>query len=142
MSVAHHHSTDQEIEQIVYFLRLFRPNELGFLLDIGSKWSQFDTDRFEKITIVFNKTFNTHQTVNIVQQTLTFFNRNPSLSFIHNFSLNEMTDRHLNPFRSDCPVCGSNLQQIPASMQLVKLYCLKGRLTEGTTLDRVKHTQH
>ncbi|CAF1429914.1 unnamed protein product [Adineta ricciae] len=130
MSETNYHCTDQEIKQIVYFLRLFRPNELGFLLNIGSKWSRYDPNRLERITFLFNSTFKTNQPVNIVQHTLTFFDRNRSLSFNHNFPLNEIAVQQLDPFRSDCPVCGNNLHLIAASVQLVKMYCLKGRMIE------------
>ena len=63
MNETRHYCTDQEIKQIVYFLRLFQPNELGFLLDVGKRWSIFDPDRLEKITVLFNNKFKTNQSV-------------------------------------------------------------------------------
>lgn len=131
----HHCCHDQEIRQLVYFLRLFRPNELEFLLDIGRQWSHFDPDRIEKITILFNQTFQTDQAITGVQQKLTFSQRNPSLSFDYKLLINQLIDQQLNPFRSDCPVCGSSLHHNNASIHPVKLYSLKGQLIEDIRFD-------
>lgn len=124
-------TTDEEIRQLTYFLRFFRPNELAFLVDVGCRWSRFDPDRIDKITSLVNKTFNIKQTTNVVQHALTFFARNTSLSFTHNFSTDELIGHQLSPFRSDCPVCESDLDATCASMKLVKMYCVKGQMVEG-----------
>ena len=132
MNESHHHTTEDEIKQLAYFLQFFRPNELGFLLDAGSKWSRFDPDRTVKITSLFNRTFNTKQSLDVVLQTLTFFGRNQSLSFNHKLPCDEIMCHQLEPFTDDCPVCGSDLHALRATAKSVKMYCLRGRMIEST----------
>jgi hypothetical protein len=132
MSATYHHTTEEEIKQIAYFLQFFRPNELGFLLDAGSKWSRFDPDRITKITSLFNRTFDTSHSWNVVLQTLTFFGRNQSLCFSNKFRSDEIMCHQLEPFREDCPVCGSDLYALRATVKSVKMYCLRGRMIEST----------
>lgn len=131
MNTIHSRTTNEEIKQLIHFLQYFRPNELEFLLDVSRRWSRFDPDRIKKITSLLNKTLNTEQTIDIVQHTLAYFTNNTSLGFTHNFSAMELIGHQLNPFRLDCPVCGSELDVTRARIKHVKMYSLKGQMVEG-----------
>jgi hypothetical protein len=129
-------TTVVETKQLVHFFQFFRPNELAFLIDVHGRWSRFDPYRLEKITCLLRQTFDCDQSFSIVQQVLTYFTLNSSLSLTNKHSVDRILreageNHHLNPYRDDCPLCSSRLDPCHSKIKRVKLYCSKGDLTEG-----------
>jgi hypothetical protein len=122
MNESYSRTTAEEMEQWIYLLRFLRSNELAFLVDVHRRWSRFDPDRLDKIVSLLHRTFNSDESFSIVKQALTYFTRNTSLNFTYNLSIDQILkeakkDHHLNPFRNDCPVCGSQLDTTHAKVK-------------------------
>ena len=126
-----YHTTEEEMKQLTHFLKFFRPFELAFLIDLGKRLSKYDSERNERIRSLFNVTFKTDQTIQTISHALTYFERNPTLSFSHDILMDEIVGVQLEPFTSTCPICSCNLRMIRCSVKSMKMHCLKGRTIEG-----------
>ena len=129
-------TTEKEISQITYFLRLFRPKEISFLLEINNSWSSYDTEKYEPIANIFRQTFNSSQMNHDVRAVIDFFNVHNSLSFTTDKPFLTMPDYehdnlHLNPWTSICPLCQTALNAVNATKKRIVIYFLNGKTRIG-----------
>ncbi|CAK9189218.1 unnamed protein product [Sphagnum troendelagicum] len=74
-------TTEEEMKVLISFFRIFRPNELAFLLEVNSRWSPFDPDRIEQFSSILSKTFGSYFSPIDIRLAVDYFHREASLVF-------------------------------------------------------------
>ena len=134
--MAQSRTSETEIEQLAYFYRLFRPNELAFVLELRKSWSPYDRNRCDTIAHLVRQTFNSHHTAHDVRAVIDFFNIKQSLELTHNQPLNIILSEqnatiHMNPCISICPLCQHQLNSNNAKSKCISIHCLTGEIQKG-----------
>ena len=129
-------TSEDELKQLTYFYRLFRPNELAFVLQLNESWSVYDRNRCNTIAKLLREAFNSNQSSIEVRAAIDFYNSERSISFYHNKPLQIMLQSHsanihLSPGISACPLCGKQLGAEKAEKKSVSVYRLKGVVLKG-----------
>lgn len=138
MSGSYTRTSEEEIEQLTYFYRLFRPNELLLVLDLNKSWSLFDSNRCESIAQLVRQIFGSNHSSGDIRAVIDFFNVKQDLRLTHDKPLKAILEEnatvHLNPFISSCPLCHGQLYSINARKKYISIYCLHGEVRKGTVI--------
>lgn len=129
-------TSEHELKQLTYFYRLFRPDELAFVLELNESWSVYDSNRCDTIAKLLREAFNSNQSSIEVRAAINFYNSERSISFFHKKPLHIMLQSHsanihLSPGISACPLCGKQLGAEKAGKKSVSVYRLKGVVLKG-----------
>ena len=129
-------TSEEEIRQLTYFYRFFRPNELAFVLDLNKKWSRDDANKYETISKVLRESFRSDQSANDVRALIEFSLSHPWIFFsnekpLENILRQEYANVHLSPFITTCPVCNKQLGPNEAETKHVTIYTLSAEIQKG-----------
>jgi hypothetical protein len=134
-------TSENEIQVLVNFYRLFHPTEISFVLDMDSRLAKFDPTRINFITKHLRQLFNSQHDESDVRALISFFSNpdnKPKIKHVHNLDtilLSHAQAHSLSPFTEQCPVCNMTLTSENAHTKEISIYTSSGQVLPGENTD-------
>ncbi|CAF4025283.1 unnamed protein product [Adineta steineri] len=129
-------TSPEELKVLTEIYNIFHPQELHFLIELNERWSQYDPNRIQNMTIILRETFASEHKEPDIERIITYFNSQDSIRIFSPVSVTTVLDLrdqtiHLNPYQSTCPICSSALTAEMADVLSVQVFTLKGKIDKG-----------
>jgi hypothetical protein len=138
MSKTSSRTSSEELKILTKIYNVFNPQELHFLIELNERWSQYDPNRIQNMTIILRQTFASEHKESDTERIITYFNSPDSIRLFSPLSVSMALDLrdqtvHLNPYQSTCPTCSSTLTAEMADVLSVQVYTLTGKIDKGNS---------
>jgi hypothetical protein len=130
-------TSDDEIQVLLHFYRLFHPTEIDFVLELNNKFSQLETTRISLITSRLRAAFKSdHSEVDVRTLIAYFTSSNTRLQVRHQFNLKSIImsnakNNPIEPYTNVCPQCHLKLSATNAKSTDISLYSSQGKVLPG-----------
>ncbi|CAF3339696.1 unnamed protein product [Rotaria socialis] len=105
-------TNSEDIKQLIELYDVLRPQELHFLIELSQRWSPYDPNKMQNMTVIIRETCGSEHTQADIERVVKYLNSPDSIQLF-----------------SACHICLSILDAAMADVLSVRVYTLKGTIT-------------